>query len=577
MFVASWTVWPTTSWAVDSAVIQAEQARTEVIHRISPAVVAIFGPEGGGGGSGVLISADGYALSNFHVTSATGDFMKCGLNDGHVYDAVIVGIDPTGDVALIKLQGRNDFPTAKIGNSHKLRVGQWVYVVGNPFLLATDFQPTVTYGIVSGVHRYQYPAGTFLEYTDCIQVDASINPGNSGGPLFNSEGELVGINGRASFMKRGRVNSGAGYAISINQVMNFLDYLRSGRVVDHGTIGATVSSDATGNVAVDRILESSQAYRRGLRTGDEIVSFASRPIRSVNQFKNILGIYPRGWSLPLVYRRDQNKHKIVVTLTGLHSESELMKFTQKPMGHPPIPHEPHEEKKPIEEPPPVKAQPELTPREQELRKLVEKRTGYANWYFNKLEQQRVLAALEPMAGLTRLSGRWLLQGTTADEKPFRIALTDDGLGLELAGEPYFHALDGQTVLDEPPQTGGLLLALHHLRLFLTRRDESFPEFYYLGSLPLDGTGERVDALVTELTGVEARWYFSRQQRTFVGFDLQLPADVDPCEIRFDDLAETDDILFPRRLTVRHQGKEYATFLLKNVTWELPAAAEPAMD
>ncbi len=93
----------------------------------------------------------------------------------------------------------------------------------------------MTYGIVSGTHRYQYPAGTFLEYTDCIQIDASINPGNSGGPLFNSKEELVGINGRGSFEKRGRVNVGVGYAISINQVMHFIDHLeeRPGRRPRH--------------------------------------------------------------------------------------------------------------------------------------------------------------------------------------------------------------------------------------------------------------------------------------------------------------------------------------------------------
>ena len=89
---------------------------------------------------------------------------------------------------LIKLLGRDDFPTAEMGDSDQVQVGDWCFAVGNPFLLATDFQPTVTYGIVSGVHRYQYPAGTLLEYADCLQTDAAINPGNSGGPLFNAEG-----------------------------------------------------------------------------------------------------------------------------------------------------------------------------------------------------------------------------------------------------------------------------------------------------------------------------------------------------------------------------------------------------
>lgn len=289
--------------AVETPVMDAEAARISMIERVATSVVAIFASSGDGGGSGVLISPDGYAVSNFHVTSGSGDFMKCGLNDGRLYDAVIVGIDPTGDVALIKLLGRDDFPAATLGDSDNVRVGEWVFAMGNPFLLATDFHPTVTAGIVSGVHRYQYPAGTFLEYADCIQTDASINPGNSGGPLFNAGGELIGINGRGSFEKRGRVNIGAGYAISINQIKRFLDGLKGGRIVDHATLGATVSTNFDREVVVDRILEQSSAYRRGLREGDQIVSFGGRPIGSANQFKNVLGIYPDGWKVPLTYRR----------------------------------------------------------------------------------------------------------------------------------------------------------------------------------------------------------------------------------------------------------------------------------
>ena len=182
-------------------VIDAQNARIKIVEKISAPTLAVFGPDGGGGGSGVIVTPDGYALTNYHVTQPCGDYMRCGMNDGKLYDAVIVGIDPTGDVALIKLLGRDDFPTAELGDSDKLEPGQWCIVAGNPFLLANDFKPTITYGIISGTHRYQYPSGTLLEYADCIQTDASINPGNSGGPLFNADGQLVGINGRCSFEK----------------------------------------------------------------------------------------------------------------------------------------------------------------------------------------------------------------------------------------------------------------------------------------------------------------------------------------------------------------------------------------
>ena len=181
-----------------------------------------------------------------------------------------------------------------MADSDDVKIGDWCFAVGNPFLLATDFQPTVTFGIVSGTHRYQPPAGTLLEYTDCIQTDAAINPGNSGGPLFNANGDLIGINGRGSFEKRGRVNVGVGYAISINQIKNFLGCLKSGRIVDHATLGATVAMSDRGSVRVSNILESSDAYRRGLRYDDEIVSFGGRPIDTPNGFKNVLGIFPKG-------------------------------------------------------------------------------------------------------------------------------------------------------------------------------------------------------------------------------------------------------------------------------------------
>ncbi len=101
------------------------------------------------------------------------------------------------------MYGREDFPVAAIGDSDLVRAGHWCFAAGNPFVLATNLQPTITYGIVSGVRRYQYPSGTFLEYSDCIQTDAAINPGNSGGPLFNMNGELIGINGRCSLRKEG--------------------------------------------------------------------------------------------------------------------------------------------------------------------------------------------------------------------------------------------------------------------------------------------------------------------------------------------------------------------------------------
>src|SRR5262249_47044257 len=181
------------------------------------------------------------------------------------------------------------------------------------FSLATDFTPTVTFGLVSGVHRYQYPAGTLLEYTDCIQTDTSINPGNSGGPLFNMDGELVGINGRISLEKRGRRNAGVGYAISINQIKNFMGQLRVGVDTDHASLGAGMESESEdgglSKILVKSIIDS-DARRRGLDVGDQLFSFAGRQMTTVNQYKNVLGLFPKGWRMPLVYPRHNQPTEI---------------------------------------------------------------------------------------------------------------------------------------------------------------------------------------------------------------------------------------------------------------------------
>jgi S1-C subfamily serine protease len=314
-----------------NVVLKAEADRVALVERIRPPVVGVF--VGGGVGTGVLISDDGYAITNFHVVSGGGRLnatMKCGLPDGNYYDAVLVGLDRVGDIALIRLLPLKDgqkFPAATVGDSDTVREGDWTIALGNPQRLATDFMPTVTFGMVSGVHRYQYPAGVILEYADCIQIDTAINPGSSGGPLFNMKGELVGINGRGSVVqeKRGVMNSGVGYAISINQVKNFLGHLKAGIDTDHASLGAVVGTQsetaALGKVVVTSILEESDVYRRGLEQEDELLSFAGRPITSVNQFKNVLGLFPKGWRVPLEFRREGMKKEILARLMGVQRKA----------------------------------------------------------------------------------------------------------------------------------------------------------------------------------------------------------------------------------------------------------------
>lgn len=557
---------------VPPAVLDAQRVRVALVETVSPTIVCVFGRDGAGGGSGVLISADGFALTNFHVTSGAGDFMKCGLDDGKLYDAVVVGIDPTGDVALIQLLGRNDFPHAPLGDSDALAVGEWVYVIGNPFLLAADFTPTVTYGIVSGVHRYQYPAGTFLEYSDCVQFDTSLNPGNSGGPLFNERREVVGINGRGSFEKRGRVNVGAGYAISINQIKHFLDHLRSGRVVDHGNIGATVSTGPDGAVRVASILEDSDAYRRGLRSGDEIVTFAGRPIRSANQFQNALGIYPEGRMLPLTYRRGAQTFDAVVRLGGAHRESELLEFSETPPDRenpqPGLPERPGERpdgdrrdgEPPRVRPMPVhEAKPDIP---EELAALVIKKPGFANYRYNEIEQRRVLEGLRLYGGLDRLGGGMQFSGRTADEKPFRLILTEQQVGFEVGGRAYLQPLGGEgELLDEPPGSGGFLAAAHLFRLALSDQRYRLAAFYYHGSEPLDAAGPTVDVLVAEDGGGTLRLYVKRDGGRIAGFDFRRTDSAEECRVRFgEDLVSGEEFSLPKEWRIGYGSEPVMTLV-----------------
>jgi serine protease Do len=538
--------WATASVAADSDLLRAEADRVALIEQTKQSVVAVFAAQGEGGGSGVLISQDGFALTNFHVARPCGNWLKCGLPDGNLYDAVIVGIDPVGDVALIRLFGRKDFPVATFGDSDQIEVGDRAYVMGNPFLLAADFQPTVTYGIISGVHRYQFPAGTLLEYADCIQTDASINPGNSGGPLFDGAGRLIGIVGRGSFEKRGRVNVGAGYAISINQVKKFLGYLHSGRIVDHATLGATVGFDDAQRVVVTDILESSDAYRRGLRYDDEIVSLAGRSVLTPNGFKNMLGTIPKGWRVPLSYRRDGERYDVLVRLAGVHAEGELLEKLESSDADPmPIPRQdPREEDKQQEAPEPIEMEDADSHDEQAMPEIVrehfEERPGYANYYFNRQNRSRVLDGWLASLAESQKSSAWDLSGKTGADSSFRLELTDEGGTLELPESRYvWIASDDLTEDLQPEGSGGMLPALYLWRLLATQPIDEFGEVSYLGTAPFPGCEKPVDVIVAIRRGLEAWFYFDPQDARLVGLELWSDAAGDPCEVRFSEYAESN--------------------------------------
>jgi S1-C subfamily serine protease len=571
---------------VEKAVLEAQQQRIAAIKKVHPAVVAVCMQGGQGVGSGVIIDPEGYALTNFHVVQPTGPFMQAGLADGNLYDAVVCGIDKVGDVALIKLLPKEKgkpFPFVPLGDSDKVKAGDWSLAMGNPFSLAMDFTPTVTYGVISGVNRYQPPEGKgLLEYTDCIQIETSINPGNSGGPLFNMRGELIGINGRGSFEKRGRVNSGVGYAISINQIKNFLGHLRAGIDSDHATLGATVGTAnedaALTQMVVRQILEESDAFRRGLREGDQLLAFAGRPVTSTNQYKNILGIYPKEWRLPLTIRRNNQRHELLVRLMGNQAQ-----VVEKP----PVPGAPPAPKIQPKGPAPSVGG--------ERAKMYEARKGYSNWYFNALERDKLLGAFKEAGGdFAAVPGKWTMAGNfeMADRKGPMAAEVAPGaegatvklkLNIETTLQPLRQTDLAQQ--KEPIGSGGLMMALYHYHRFLTLGPKGFEGLFAHGGyepfypFPADGSAPkslaslRVDCAVinTKHGSVNCKWYFSRKDGTLLGFETYLAReaedleDRDPCEVYFYDYRDVDGRKLPHRIEVRHRDKLYAVLKVTGYT------------
>lgn len=540
-------------------VLEAQQQRIEAMRKASLATVGVFGTDSQGGGSGVCISPDGYVLTNFHVSSPFGHRMRCGMNDGKMYEAVVAGIDPTGDLAVLKMYGRDDFPTASIGDSDAIRVGQWCFAAGNPFVLATNLQPTVTYGLISGVRRYQYPSGTILEYSDCIQTDASINPGNSGGPLFNANGELIGINGRCSFEKRGRVNVGVGYAISIKQAMNFYGNLRSGRIVDHATLGFTVATDNQGKVVVSNILESSDAYRRGLRFGDEVLKLGDRDIATANQLKNVLGIYPDFWRVPLRFRNEQGVQDTAIRLQSLHQPGELDKIVEgssergrQPPGKPtpPDPKDP-----PADQTEPDK--PAKTSKDPLADRYVA-RKGFGNYYFNRWELDRILSLQEPKKPQLPTSG---------NQDPKRIQFTGQVLGEPTTVQAVFDPEKIHWTLGDKTESVSLkngwspriqkqepLPIAIALRLWYQWHEQgprALGETTYIGKSPVLGKQDLLDDTRIVLGEITAHVYTSSLSGDIELIELYTDRQTDPAEVYFEYAPEASLQRLPSKIRLQY--------------------------
>jgi serine protease Do len=268
-------------------------------------------------GSGFVISADGYILTNDHVVDGA-DEIKVRLSDGRNFTATVKGLDPKLDLALLKIEAGDQLPVARLGDSGALKVGEWVMAIGNPFGL----EQTVTVGIVSAKGRV-IGAGP---YDDFIQTDASINPGNSGGPLFNTAGEVVGIN--TAIVASGQ---GIGFAIPINAAKSILTQLKETGHVSRGWLGVSVQlvtdelAESFGlkepkGALVAEVIAGSPAEKAGIKRGDIILTFDGHEVDAINDLPRLVAATPAGKEVRLSVFRNGKTHEFTATIGKLQED-----------------------------------------------------------------------------------------------------------------------------------------------------------------------------------------------------------------------------------------------------------------
>jgi serine protease Do len=282
-------------------------------------------PKQHGLGSGVIVTEDGYILTNNHVVDGADEIKVAMSSDKKQYPARVVGTDPKSDVAVLKIE-EEGLPVAKLGNSDDIEVGDVVLAIGNPFGVGQS----VSQGIVSATRRAAM--GLDLDYEDFIQTDAAINPGNSGGALVDAEGRLIGIN--TAILSRSGGNQGIGFAVPINLAKSVMESLISeGRVV-RGFLGVTIQ-DVTPGLAKEFDLKSAQgalvsevmpktpAARAGFKSGDVVLEFNGKEIRGSRHLKLEVAQTPPGSEVPVKILRDGKTKELQVTLKELPKSDEL--------------------------------------------------------------------------------------------------------------------------------------------------------------------------------------------------------------------------------------------------------------
>lgn len=280
-------------------------------------------------GSGFIISADGYVLTNNHVI-ADADEIIVRLSDRSELEAKLVGTDPRSDVALLKVEAKG-LPTVKLGKSEDLKVGEWVLAIGSPF----GFDHSVTAGIVSAKGR-SLPNESYVPF---IQTDVAINPGNSGGPLFNLAGEVVGINSQIFTRSGGFM--GLSFAIPMSVALDVAEQLKAEGKVSRGWLGVViqeVNKDLAESFGLDRpagalvaqVLEDGPAAKGGLQVGDVILSLDGKPIVMSADLPHLVGALKPGSKANLEVVREGKRRKLSLSIGALPEDGQELASAARP-------------------------------------------------------------------------------------------------------------------------------------------------------------------------------------------------------------------------------------------------------
>lgn len=275
----------------------------------------------GGIGSGVIVSSDGYILTNYHVIENATEVIVS-LSDGRELEATVIGSDKKTDLALLKVEEK-ELPIIPLGDSDDIKVGEWAIAIGNPFGLSG----TVTVGIISAVGRADLEGDI---YSDFIQTDAAINPGNSGGALLNIDGELIGINSAIYTQSGGYM--GLGFAIPVNMATRIMEDLKQNGRVIRGSLGVVIEPIREVTMArfklsskrgafVRRVVKGSSAEQAGLREGDVILQYDGKDVTNFKSLRSKVTETPVGKKVAIMYLRDGKEKKTHVTLMPIEADA----------------------------------------------------------------------------------------------------------------------------------------------------------------------------------------------------------------------------------------------------------------